>query len=44
MKLSKLFWVVLIFVWAFPEFIYMAITKEPSKIAKFICEKLKLWD
>lgn len=42
MKLNKLFWFTLFFVWSFPELIYMFITKEPSKIAKCLFEKLGL--
>jgi hypothetical protein len=43
-KLNKIFWWSLIVLWSMPELIYMFITKEPSKIANWLFNKLKLWD
>jgi len=42
MKLNKTFWQMIAILWSIPEFIYIVITKKPSKIAKFLCEKLGL--
>ena len=42
MKSNKPFWWILVVVWSLPESIYMFITKEPSKIAKFLFKKLGL--
>ena len=41
-KLNKIFWWGLIVLWSTPEFIYMFNTKEPSKIAHWLFNKLKL--
>jgi hypothetical protein len=42
MKLNKIFWWTIAILWSIPEFTYMVITKEPSKIARFLFEKLGL--
>jgi hypothetical protein len=35
-------WIVIAILWSIPEFFYIVITKEPSKIAQFIANKLNL--
>jgi hypothetical protein len=38
----KYIWWILIILWSIPESIYMVITKEPSKIAQFLFNKVNL--
>lgn len=42
MKLNKTFWWMIAILWSIPEFINIVITKEQSKIANFLYEKLGL--
>lgn len=39
--MKKLWWT-LIVLWAIPELVYMIITKEPSKVAKLLFNKVDL--
>jgi hypothetical protein len=38
----KKFWWTLIVIWSIPALVYMIITKEPSKVAKFLLNKVGL--
>jgi hypothetical protein len=38
----KYIWWTLIILWAIPEIMYMVVTKEPSKIAQFLLNKVGL--
>jgi hypothetical protein len=38
----KYIWWILITLWSIPEMVYMIITKEPSKIAQYLYNKVNL--
>jgi hypothetical protein len=40
--MKNIFWTIMAALWSIPEFFYIVITKEPSKVAQFLINKLNL--